>query len=72
MLILILHCRNIGNQTYVPTTWKILFDLEEVNETGNYTLQLALASATTSELQVNNVKQNLIQYYVQKFILFFC
>ncbi|KAK1392015.1 Rhamnogalacturonan endolyase [Heracleum sosnowskyi] len=44
--------RNIGNKTYVPTTWQILFDLEEIDESGNYTLHLALASATTAELQV--------------------
>lgn len=56
--------RNIGNKTYVPTTWKILYDLEEVNETGNYTLQLALASATTSELQVRiNDEDATIPYF---------
>ncbi|XP_059645438.1 probable rhamnogalacturonate lyase B [Cornus florida] len=44
--------RNIGNKTYVPTTWQILFDLENVIETGNYTLQLALASAHEAELQI--------------------
>lgn len=54
---LTLHCRNIGNKTYVPTTWKILFDLKEVDKTGNYTLWLALASANLAELQVRNIFQ---------------
>ncbi|KAL2498987.1 Rhamnogalacturonate lyase family protein [Abeliophyllum distichum] len=44
--------RNTGNKIYVPTTWKILFDLDNIDEQGNYTLQLALASATDAELQV--------------------
>lgn len=44
--------RNVGNRTYVPTTWEILFDIDNVIEAGNYTLQLALASATAAELQV--------------------
>ncbi|XP_071711956.1 uncharacterized protein [Rutidosis leptorrhynchoides] len=43
--------RNVGNKTYIPTTWTVLFDLDKVT-TGNYTLQLALASATSAELQV--------------------
>ncbi|KAA8546657.1 hypothetical protein F0562_003112 [Nyssa sinensis] len=44
--------RNVGNQTYEPTTWQIQFDLENVNKRGTYTLQLALASASFAELQV--------------------
>ncbi|KAI3451276.1 hypothetical protein Pfo_007941 [Paulownia fortunei] len=44
--------RNIGNKTYVPTTWKIMFNLTNVDQSANYTLQLALASATDAELQV--------------------
>ncbi|KAK2996012.1 hypothetical protein RJ640_013902 [Escallonia rubra] len=44
--------RLVGNRTYVPTTWQILFDLKDIDQTGDYTLQLALASATTAELQV--------------------
>ncbi|KAL9160710.1 hypothetical protein ABFS82_08G218400 [Erythranthe guttata] len=44
--------RNIGNKTYVPTTWKILFELDDVDESANYTLQIALASANDAELQV--------------------
>lgn len=46
--------RNVGNKTYLPTTWTIFFDLEDVGSTGNYTIQLALASATVSELQVRS------------------
>ncbi|KAJ6758148.1 hypothetical protein OIU74_027273 [Salix koriyanagi] len=44
--------RNAGNNTYNPTTWQIKFDLERVNQTGHYTLQLALASAHLCSLQV--------------------
>lgn len=44
--------RNIGNKTYVPTTWKVLFNLTDVDNSANYTLQLALASANDAELQV--------------------
>ncbi|KAJ1382160.1 Rhamnogalacturonate lyase [Sesbania bispinosa] len=44
--------RNIGNSTYQPTTWKIVFELENNTLKGNYTLQLALASAHYSEVQV--------------------
>ncbi|KAL7143859.1 hypothetical protein ABFS83_08G220200 [Erythranthe nasuta] len=43
--------RNVGGQ-YVGTTWQILFDLKNVDKTGNYTLQLALASIHYAELQV--------------------
>ncbi|KAM3338420.1 hypothetical protein P3S68_030506 [Capsicum galapagoense] len=41
-----------GNKTYIPTTWKILFDLQQVKDSSNYTLQLALASANDAELQI--------------------
>ncbi|OMP01661.1 putative rhamnogalacturonate lyase B-like protein [Corchorus olitorius] len=34
-----------------PTTWQIKFNLDDVSETGNYTLQLALASAANSKIQ---------------------
>ncbi|CAL5365112.1 unnamed protein product [Camellia sinensis] len=44
--------RNIGNKTYEPTTWRIIFDLDNVRETATYTLQLALASAHEAELEV--------------------
>ncbi|XP_050381728.1 probable rhamnogalacturonate lyase B [Argentina anserina] len=41
-----------GNEKYVGTTWEIQFELNSVMSRGNYTLQLALASATHSEIQV--------------------
>ncbi|KAG5574228.1 hypothetical protein H5410_054362 [Solanum commersonii] len=41
-----------GNKTYAPTTWQVLFDLEDVDQSSNYTLQLAFASAHEAELQV--------------------
>ncbi|KDP29301.1 hypothetical protein JCGZ_19404 [Jatropha curcas] len=44
--------RNTGKDVYKPTTWQITFELETVIQTGNYTLQLALASATEAEIQV--------------------
>ncbi|XP_044488224.1 probable rhamnogalacturonate lyase B [Mangifera indica] len=44
--------RDIGNRTYEATTWQIMFELPYVDNQGNYTLQVALASATDSELQV--------------------
>ncbi|XP_059438373.1 rhamnogalacturonate lyase B-like [Corylus avellana] len=43
--------RNINNRTYEAATWKIVFELESVN-IGNYTLQLALASANEADLEV--------------------
>ncbi|XP_022991806.1 probable rhamnogalacturonate lyase B isoform X2 [Cucurbita maxima] len=44
--------RDVGNQTYEATTWEIRFSLQSVNQTANYTLQIALASAADCELQV--------------------
>ncbi|KAF3439170.1 hypothetical protein FNV43_RR17445 [Rhamnella rubrinervis] len=44
--------RNGANGTYDSTTWQVIFKLDNLREPGNYTLQLALASATDSELQV--------------------
>ncbi|KAJ1384891.1 Rhamnogalacturonan lyase, domain III [Sesbania bispinosa] len=43
--------RNIGNNTFRPTTWEIRFHLPFVIR-GNYTLQLALASAASFTLVV--------------------
>ncbi|XP_056697230.1 probable rhamnogalacturonate lyase B [Spinacia oleracea] len=43
--------RRIGDK-YESTTWQIVFPLKEVVPNSNYTLQIALASATESELQV--------------------
>lgn len=44
--------RRKGNSTQVPTTWQIKFELQAVSPNGTYTLQLALASATYSRVQV--------------------
>jgi rhamnogalacturonan endolyase len=44
--------RIIGNKTFQATTWSVIFKLENVL-TGNYTLQLALASASNAEVQVH-------------------
>ncbi|XP_015890516.4 uncharacterized protein LOC107425105 [Ziziphus jujuba] len=44
--------RSAANGTYEATTWQVMFTLESEPETGDYTLRLALASATDSELQV--------------------
>ncbi|XP_057784111.1 uncharacterized protein LOC131001607 [Salvia miltiorrhiza] len=45
--------RKSEKNTYVATTWKLSFNLKNrVARTGNYTLRIALASATIAELQV--------------------
>ncbi|WCJ32020.1 Rhamnogalacturonate lyase family protein [Euphorbia peplus] len=50
--------RGKGNNTYEATTWQIIFPMTEVNQSGNYTLQLALASANNAEIQVRFNNQN--------------
>ncbi|XP_028769118.1 rhamnogalacturonate lyase B-like isoform X1 [Neltuma alba] len=44
--------RRIGNGVFQPTTWQIIFELKDNAIRGSYTLQLALASATHSQLQI--------------------
>ncbi|XP_054775908.1 uncharacterized protein LOC129284447 [Prosopis cineraria] len=45
--------RRTGNDTYQPATWQIKFELDDyVTSSGNYTLQVALASANEAKLQV--------------------
>ncbi|CAN1342755.1 Rhamnogalacturonate lyase, partial [Linum perenne] len=44
--------RSVGNNTFRATTWQIKFDLPKVDTSGDYTLQLALASAADAELVV--------------------
>ncbi|XP_043810975.1 uncharacterized protein LOC122723260 [Manihot esculenta] len=44
--------RKVGNTAYKATTWQIIFELKSVMQSGSYTLQIALASTTNSELQV--------------------
>ncbi|KAK4263052.1 hypothetical protein QN277_028528 [Acacia crassicarpa] len=43
--------RRTGNQTYQPTTWQIKFEVKD-DTSGNYTLQVAIASANDAKLQV--------------------
>ncbi|KAM0995246.1 hypothetical protein ACFX19_010798 [Malus domestica] len=52
------HVTRNRNGTYEATTWQIVFQLENIWNTGNYTLQLALASANYAELQVRFNNQN--------------
>ncbi|XP_047320374.1 rhamnogalacturonate lyase-like [Impatiens glandulifera] len=44
--------RKNEDKSYNGTTWQIRFKLESVQETGNYTLRLALASAHVAKLEV--------------------
>ncbi|KAG5574200.1 hypothetical protein H5410_054334 [Solanum commersonii] len=45
--------RKIGNKTYEGTSWKVIFNLANVNIGSNYTLQLALAAAHEADLHVH-------------------
>ncbi|CAA2994721.1 probable rhamnogalacturonate lyase B [Olea europaea subsp. europaea] len=51
--------RNVGNGVFKSTTWKIQFDLRNINKGANYTLHVALASATGAEMQVRFNNPNL-------------
>ncbi|CAA0812538.1 Rhamnogalacturonate lyase family protein [Striga hermonthica] len=44
--------RKADKKKYMPTTWNISFDVKNVSRNENYTLRLALASATLAEIQV--------------------
>ncbi|KAG2319107.1 hypothetical protein Bca52824_012320 [Brassica carinata] len=44
--------RKIGEKKYQATTWKIIFSLKEVSQTGNYTLRIALAAANGADILV--------------------
>ncbi|KAL3840492.1 hypothetical protein ACJIZ3_025083 [Penstemon smallii] len=44
--------RKIGENAYKGTTWQVQFKLDRINQSGNYTLRIALASATFSILEV--------------------
>ncbi|KAI3978616.1 hypothetical protein MKX01_015791 [Papaver californicum] len=50
--------RRIGVKKFKKTTWQIKFNLVNVEETGTYTLWMALASATYAELQVRINNEN--------------
>ncbi|KAK8581109.1 hypothetical protein V6N12_071351 [Hibiscus sabdariffa] len=53
--------RNTGNSTKWSTTWQIKYNLQDVNEEGNYTLQLALAATSYAELQIRFNDRDAIQ-----------
>ncbi|XP_074294460.1 uncharacterized protein LOC141622306 [Silene latifolia] len=44
--------RKLDKGIYVPTTWQIIFHLDDIIPSSTYTLRIALASASRSELQV--------------------
>ncbi|XP_022884571.1 uncharacterized protein LOC111401185 [Olea europaea var. sylvestris] len=48
---------------FEATTWQVLFDLKNVQTRGNYTLQIALASASYAEIQVRINNPNATQPY---------
>ncbi|KAH1253163.1 Rhamnogalacturonate lyase [Glycine max] len=52
--------RKKDNGTYIGTTWQINFKLDSVNTNGTYTLQVALASVHSAELEIriNNLEAN--------------
>ncbi|XP_075082377.1 uncharacterized protein LOC107778218 isoform X3 [Nicotiana tabacum] len=52
--------RKVGDKAFEPTTWQIKFSLDSVDQTGNYTLRIALSSSTQSilEVRVNDSEAN--------------
>ncbi|KMT06942.1 hypothetical protein BVRB_6g152780 isoform A [Beta vulgaris subsp. vulgaris] len=57
------------NNTYLPTTWQIIFTVNDLIPSSNYTLRIALASATRSDLQVQfNHKELMIPHFSTKMI----
>ncbi|KAJ8451743.1 hypothetical protein Cgig2_007226 [Carnegiea gigantea] len=44
--------RRVNETTFNATTWHIIFPLEDVIPSANYTMRMALASATRAEVQV--------------------
>lgn len=60
--------RKKDNNTYQGTTWQIKFTLDTVDQIGTYKLRVAIASATLSELQV----QNSMIFYLYIFFNFLC
>lgn len=48
-----LRHRKVGENAYKATTWQIKFKLDNIEQSGSYTLRIALASATFSILEVN-------------------
>ncbi|ESQ53285.1 hypothetical protein EUTSA_v10027081mg [Eutrema salsugineum] len=60
--------RDAGNGTFHETTWQIVFHLKTVNQTGNYTLRMALAAATTADLFVRANEANSEPIFTTGFI----
>ncbi|XP_019237627.1 PREDICTED: probable rhamnogalacturonate lyase B isoform X3 [Nicotiana attenuata] len=52
--------RRVGDRAFEPITWQIIFSLDSIHQTGNYTLRIALSSATQSilEVRVNDAEAN--------------
>ncbi|CAA3008583.1 probable rhamnogalacturonate lyase B isoform X1 [Olea europaea subsp. europaea] len=52
--------RKVGENAYQGTTWQIKFELDSVDQSGKYTLRIALASANVSilEVRINNPEAN--------------
>ncbi|CAH9091563.1 unnamed protein product, partial [Cuscuta europaea] len=44
--------RKVGDNTYEPTTWRISFPVQNVNQTATYTLRIALAATTLARIDV--------------------
>ncbi|KAB2036922.1 hypothetical protein ES319_D03G036100v1 [Gossypium barbadense] len=44
--------RKTGDDRYRPTTWQIKYNLQDVNNRGTYTLQMAIAAASFAEVEV--------------------
>lgn len=53
---------------YQATTWQIVFNLKTVTHTGNYTLRIALAAATTANLFVRINEANSKPIFMTGFI----
>ncbi|KAL2348988.1 hypothetical protein Fmac_002988 [Flemingia macrophylla] len=57
------HVNRKTNNTYVATTWQIQFQLQNIIPGGNYTLQLALASANNARVLVRFNDPNRPYYF---------
>ena len=49
---IVLHCRHVTDDTFLGTTWQIVFDLPVVDMAATYKFQLVLAGASLAQLQV--------------------
>ncbi|CAL9106595.1 unnamed protein product [Musa textilis] len=64
---LLVRDKKTKENSYQAMTWQIKFRVDSVHQTGAYTLRVALASATLSELQVrfNDVMVNLPHFTIR-------